>query len=407
MVVKHLKKSLCMLSLVAVAVSATACTAPKPSEPTPTPSQTAGKYTAGVYTAKAAGFGGDVEVSVTVDANAITAVEVLSHTETDGIGTLAVDALPDAILAAQGTQVDVVASATKSSNAILEAAGIALAKAAGEEPPVVEKEPTPFEQGWDATPALGITKGDYYKEEGKFGRGAGHIGILEVVVQDDKMVLVEFNERGRPDYHTNEFQDELKRLSEYNFMMGESNGSAWIHGVLLAEQQMMEHQSLTQEVDYVSGATQTVSDGMVPLAKKLDERMSAGTSQKFYRIAEDLGGGLTGILDVVVEDGKIVSCMYDELFASDQDDITDANLKKYYRVSKYESISYKEDSKIGFNWQMDRLNDRVVETQDMFNLTGLLAVEKDDTANKNPAYDNYLALAGKLHEVMVADGVLA
>ncbi|MEG2624578.1 MAG: FMN-binding protein, partial [Clostridia bacterium] len=43
--------------------------------------------TAGTYTATAAGFGGPIEVSVTTSADAIISVEVLSNSETAGIGS--------------------------------------------------------------------------------------------------------------------------------------------------------------------------------------------------------------------------------------------------------------------------------------------------------------------------------
>ncbi len=80
----------------------------------------------GTYTAKAPGFGGDVEVAVTVAGDAITAVEVLSHGETEGVGTTAIDKLPGAIAAAQSLKLDAVAGATITSGAILAAAEEAL-----------------------------------------------------------------------------------------------------------------------------------------------------------------------------------------------------------------------------------------------------------------------------------------
>lgn len=181
---------------------------------------------------------------------------------------------------------------------------------------------TKFSEGWDTTPALGITKGEYYSEELKFGRGEQHLGILEVVINSEKIVMVEFNEIGRPDYHTVAYQNQLKRNSEYNFMMGEIGGSTWIQGVLLAEKQVLEKQNLITKLDYVAGATETVVQGFEPLAKIVNDKIKKGTNQKFYR------------------------------------------------VSKYESILYKEDSKVGFRYQMNKLNERVVETQDLFDLNG-------------------------------------
>ena len=151
---------------------------------------------------------------------------------------------------------------------------------------------------------------------------------------------------------------------------------------------------------------------MVPLAEKINAQIGNPDGTKYYAIAEELGGGLTGKLKVLVKDGKIVECRYDEVFANSQDEIEDAELKKYYRLSKYESLQYHEPSRIGFNVQMDELNAKVVETQNMLDLTGLPAIE--DTGDykssgytkRNTAWDNYLKLAEKLLSEMKADKVL-
>ena len=45
--------------------------------------------TAGTYEATAKGFHGDVKLAVTVDADKITAIEVVEHSETEGIGSVA------------------------------------------------------------------------------------------------------------------------------------------------------------------------------------------------------------------------------------------------------------------------------------------------------------------------------
>ncbi len=267
-----------------------------------------------------------------------------------------------------------------------------------------------IELDWDATPKAGITKGDYFKEEERFRQG--HLGIMEVVVNDGKIVKAEFNENTRPNYYLRYYQDAPKRLSEYNFSMGEKKGAAWIQGVLAAEKQMLEEQRLSGEFDTVSGASNSVNQAMLPLAKKIEDKMDQGTNQKYYSIVENLGAGLTGQLDVIVEDGKIISCRYDEIFANSPDKIEDPKLKKFYRTSKYESIEYDEPSRIGFNIQMDALNEKVVKTQDMLNLEGLPAIEatgdygKTGYTERNTAWDNYLKLGEKLLNEMKADGVL-
>lgn len=86
-------------------------------------------YKEGTYEGTAAGFGGDLKVSVKVAGDKISSVEVLSHSETDGIGTNAVDALPGKIVEKQTADVDAVSGATVTSKAITEAVKAALANA--------------------------------------------------------------------------------------------------------------------------------------------------------------------------------------------------------------------------------------------------------------------------------------
>lgn len=261
---------------------------------------------------------------------------------------------------------------------------------------------------WSIQPKLGITKGDYYKIEERFRQG--HLGILEVVKNEDEIVHVEFNELTRDNYYHRYFQNVPKRMSEYNFSMGEKKGAAWIQSVLLVEKQMLEKQSITGEFDVVSGASNSINQSMLPLAEKLLPSLEKPSEEKYYSIAEKLDGGLTGLLKVVLKDKKIVSIRYDEIFADSPEEIEDPNLKKFYRQSKYESVEYEEPSRIGFNVQMDALNDTVVKTQDMLDISELPAI--GDTGNyaasgyttRNTAWDNYLKLAEKLLEEMKKDG---
>ena len=85
--------------------------------------------TAGTYEAAAKGFHGDIKIAVTVDENAITAIEVLEQSETEGIGTVALAKLPEAVLAAQTIAVDSIATATISSEAFKAALTDALTQA--------------------------------------------------------------------------------------------------------------------------------------------------------------------------------------------------------------------------------------------------------------------------------------
>lgn len=74
------------------------------------------------------GMGGDIVVKVTMDGDSIANVEVLHHEETEGIGTPAIESLPQAIIDAQSTEVDIVSGATMTSKALIAAVQNALEK---------------------------------------------------------------------------------------------------------------------------------------------------------------------------------------------------------------------------------------------------------------------------------------
>ena len=87
----------------------------------------------GTYTGAANGMGGAVNVTVTVEGGKITSVEVGEHQETAGISDPAIEQVPAAIVEAQSTDVDGVAGATVTSDAIKAAVDAALSGEAPEE----------------------------------------------------------------------------------------------------------------------------------------------------------------------------------------------------------------------------------------------------------------------------------
>ena len=89
----------------------------------------ASAMTPGAYEATAQGRNADVTVRVTVSADKIEKIEIVKHSETPGIGDLAVNELPAAMLSAQTAAVDAVGGATMSSEAIKKAVAETLRKA--------------------------------------------------------------------------------------------------------------------------------------------------------------------------------------------------------------------------------------------------------------------------------------
>lgn len=77
-------------------------------------------------TGEAEGYGGKLTVSVTMNGEDITGVKVVSHQETEGVGTRAIEALPPEIVKTDSIDVDVVSGATITSNAIRNAVSQAI-----------------------------------------------------------------------------------------------------------------------------------------------------------------------------------------------------------------------------------------------------------------------------------------
>lgn len=75
---------------------------------------------------------GDVVVEVTFTETAIREIQVVSHKETDGIWEKPVDTIPKAIVDTQSLDVDAVAGATMTSNAILNAVEDCVTQAGGD-----------------------------------------------------------------------------------------------------------------------------------------------------------------------------------------------------------------------------------------------------------------------------------
>ncbi len=80
------------------------------------------------YIGEAEGFNGPVKVKVTMDGDKIAKIDVLSHGDTPGVSDPAFQTIPQAIIDAQSTEVDVAAGATFSSKGILAAVQDALSK---------------------------------------------------------------------------------------------------------------------------------------------------------------------------------------------------------------------------------------------------------------------------------------
>ena len=90
--------------------------------PSPALAATATQYADGEYFAEGKGIGGKVPVTVTVKDGKVSDVKVGDNSETQGIGSKAIEQLPAKIVEANGTEgVDAVSGATVTSKAIFAA----------------------------------------------------------------------------------------------------------------------------------------------------------------------------------------------------------------------------------------------------------------------------------------------
>lgn len=307
---------------------------------------------------------------------------------------------------------------------------------------------------WTVQPPYdGFIKGDYYFADMHYSprwRDPGHYGKLEVVIDDNgTIVFVEFNENTMNNYYVRHFQGLSKRRTEFQFFQdfhdkrrSVAYNRVLANGMKHVEDQILEAQTLDKDFDLLTGASFSMKHLITLKDKVLDQiNDSDRASSRYYGVVKDFGYGLKGWLQVVVEEGRITRCFYDEIFADRTDEIVYDDLKQFYRQSKYESSTYEDPFPTGWDrhaWLVsfkdlsDQLNERVVETQDLFAIEGLPCVDgpdlgpvwdqpRDDQAElisasdatarsvtrpRSPVWNNYLDLASIIKEELDKDNIL-
>ena len=138
-------------------------------------------YNDGIYTAEGKGIGGKVPVEVSIKGGVIAEVTVGDNSETQGIGSKAIEQLPDAIVKANGTEgVDGVSGATVTSKAIFTAVEDCLEQAGTTDvAPAETEEAAPAEAG-------ALTDGTYTAE----GKGIGGKVPVTVTIKNGKITEV-------------------------------------------------------------------------------------------------------------------------------------------------------------------------------------------------------------------------
>ena len=139
-------------------------------------------------TGKAPGIEGeDIVVEVTATADEIFSITVTEQNETPGIGSVACETLPEAIVAAQSIQVDDISGATVSSTAIKDAVKMAL-EDAGLDPAVFDKAPA--EAAAEETTETAAEAEDVVKDVDVVIVGAGGAGMSAAIEAADEGLQV-------------------------------------------------------------------------------------------------------------------------------------------------------------------------------------------------------------------------
>ncbi len=212
------------------------------------------------YNVVVEGYGGDVVLDVIIDGEEITAINIVEHSETEGLGDEALEEVSASIVEEQSLDVDTVSGATVSSEAII--AGVEQALE-------------------DAGIELG---GGTQEQQGVLGTGSGYGGdiVLDVVVENgeikDIFVVEQSETEGLGDEAINEMIDKI-----------------------LSEQ--------STDVDTVSGATVS-SEGTIEAVDNALENVDASDMEPYEPqgyVGRALGfyDNSEIVLDVIIEDGEI------------------------------------------------------------------------------------------------------
>lgn len=206
-------------------------------------------------TATAKGFGGDVTVTLIVDGDDIVSVTAVGASETQGIGSNAIEQLPALIADADSADVDGVSGATITSNAIKTAVNAAMGIESAEEPAAPAEEPA---KETSAQPAAPAPEGALTATAEGFG---GDVTVTVVVEGDDIVSVTAVGADETPGIGSNALEQLPGKIAEAD----------------------------STDVDGVSGATYT-SDA---IKKAVDEALSS-KGEATAPAAPAAEGALTG-----------------------------------------------------------------------------------------------------------------
>ncbi|MCI5448250.1 MAG: FMN-binding protein, partial [Coriobacteriaceae bacterium] len=245
----------------------------------------------GEYAAEGKGIGGKVPVTVTVKGGKIAEVTVGDNSETQGIGSKAIEQLPAAIVEAGGTEgVDAVSGASVTSKAIFSAVDECLTLA----------------QGGTAEAGLWYNDGTYTAE----GKGIGGKVPVTVEVKDGKIAEVTVGENSETQGIGSQAIEQLPSA------IVAANGTEGVDAVSGASVTSKAIFMAVEDCLEQAGTTDVAPAG--PTADKLADEagvLADGT----YTASARCSGGIVPVL-VTYEDGKAVRIEIENDSALEEDD---------------------------------------------------------------------------------------
>ena len=222
--------------------------------------------TAQTYETTARGIFSDVKVETVADADGIYSVKVVEHGETPELGGVAADELPAKIVEAQSVEIDGVAGATMTSNAIKAAVTEALVQAGFLEAPAEEPvEETPAEE-----PAAEAPVEEAAEEPAAAAEGAQTVTVTKPGVFGEDVVVEVVADA-----------DEI-----YSVTVVENNETQGIGSMAVDQLPAKIVEAQSAEIDGVAGATMT-SNAIKAAVTEALEQIGFGTAVAAEAPAEE------------------------------------------------------------------------------------------------------------------------
>lgn len=228
-----------------------------------------------------------------------------------------------------------------------------------------EKEEKMF---WTVQPPQGLIEGDYYYGEKEFNEG--FTATADLVLSGNNIVHLELDEIAPDDYYSEDWAGEGKRRSGYaDFQASKDRTSrtlvTWVNGATFLEWQALKKNGLDINYETIFGASNSSRDALIPLLKDMSKEVEQPSKKYYIGYTEEAKDGVSSRMELIFEDKKIIKVKYDEIFADNKDEIKDKELQKYFRQSKYDSVTYNKDTEEEFRKFSNDVSEQIIKNQEI------------------------------------------